>query len=63
MAIKAHVEENKLIRVGNQVFDGFHIIIPDDEQFKGTYEFTHEYDLSSAYEAIYLGDATPMERN
>lgn len=62
MGIKSEVIEKQIVvNDANQHFDGFHVVVHDDDEFGGTYEFTHADDQISAHEAIFSGSVSPME--
>ena len=56
--VRSTVNHGIIIHRGIQAFDGFRITILDGD-FEGRYEFTCDYDETSAYEAIYNFDAEP----
>jgi hypothetical protein len=63
MSIKSTVITDQILCIGSQAFDGFSIVIPDDEEFAGTYHFTEAYTIGSAHELIFNGDALTSEDN
>ena len=58
--IRSTLIPNLILYCDGQAFDGFRIVIEDDEEFAGTYEFTHEDDEQSAHEAIFGGGVEPV---
>jgi len=63
MGIRSTVIENQVHETDGQAFDGFSVVIHDDEEFGGTYHFTHTYDAQSAHEFIFSGGCSPDEGN
>ncbi len=61
--IKTTVLEGEIIERSGQCYDGFKIIVHDDEEFGGEYVFDHSYDQSTAHKAIFAGDVSPEGDN
>lgn len=59
MGIKTIVHGGQIIERGGQAFDGFHIVVTDDEEFKGTYAFTEDCSVEEAHELIFAGEVEP----
>ena len=57
MFFKSSVIENQLFDIDGQPYDGFSIVISDDNEFGGTYNFTHIYSYIDAHDHIFGGDA------
>jgi hypothetical protein len=65
MSIKSEVITGLILNdeFGGQPVDGFAIVIHDDAEFAGRYEFTHEHSQQSAHDAIFAGDVRPVGEN
>jgi hypothetical protein len=50
-----------VLNESGQLCDGFSVTLYDEHDLDGTYLFTHEYDATSAHEAIFSGDVKPHE--
>jgi hypothetical protein len=57
MSIKSTIIENQLFNIDGQPYGGFSIVIQEDNEFGGTYNFTHLYSYIDAHDHIFGDDA------
>lgn len=62
MGIGSHVVEHQILTIPTgQCVDGFTVVVENDDEFGGSYDFTHAYDAEMAHDAIFAGNATNNE--
>lgn len=62
MTIRSHVIENQVVtNCDGQSFDGFTVVVEDDAEFGGSYNFTHACDAEMAHDAIFADNALNNE--